>query len=119
MPEIVKNTEAKRFEYRTDGQVVGYVDYTVDAGVVILPHTFVEPAHRGGSIAGDVVRYALDDIRAEGYRVDPACPYVATWIERHPDYADLVVTREGQDTDQVVDDAARVTGVDLDADPRV
>ncbi|MDN5570048.1 MAG: N-acetyltransferase [Propionibacteriaceae bacterium] len=119
MADIVKNTDAKRYEYTADGEVVGYVEYVVDTGVIILPHTFVEPAHRGGSIAGDLVRFALDDIRAEGYRVQPTCPYVSRWIERNPDYADLVSDRRGRDTDDIASDAAQVAGVDLDADGRV
>lgn len=119
MADIVKNTDEKRYEYHRDGEVVGYVDYVVDTGVIVLPHTFVEPAHRGGDVASELVRHALDDIRSEGYKVEPTCPYVARWIDKHGDYADLVADRRGRDTDDVASDAAQVAGVDLNADRRV
>jgi predicted GNAT family acetyltransferase len=37
-----------------------------------------------------LVRHALDDLRAQGRRVDPACPFVAHYIRQNPEYADLV-----------------------------
>ena len=43
--------------------------------------------HGGGST---LVEAALDRVRDEGLRVVPRCPFVASYIERHPAYADLV-----------------------------
>jgi hypothetical protein len=36
------------------------------------------------------VRAALDDVRSRGGTVVPLCPFVRGWIERHPEYRDLV-----------------------------
>ena len=44
----------------------------------------------------DIVRRALDDISADGQQVAPTCPYVATWIRRHPEYAPLVAGSLGE-----------------------
>jgi predicted GNAT family acetyltransferase len=39
------------------------------------------------------VRGALDDVRAQGKKVRPACPFVKRYVEKHSDeYGDLVVT---------------------------
>ncbi|MEE4639304.1 MAG: GNAT family N-acetyltransferase [Wenzhouxiangella sp.] len=50
----------------------------------------VPDAVGGRGIASRLTRHALEWARAQGLQVCPACPYVASWIRRHPDYADLV-----------------------------
>ena len=54
-------------------------------------HTEVSPSLEGQGLGARLVAGALDDIRARGLRVVPICPFVRTYIRRHPDYADLVV----------------------------
>ncbi len=88
--EITKNEERSRFEIRLDGELVGLVDYYDDDGVRAFPHTEVDPTHQGKGLAGKLVGSALTTTREEGLKVDPICPYVATFIRRHPQYADLV-----------------------------
>lgn len=119
MTQVTKNIDEKRFELEKDGEVVGYADYIVGEGVVTLPHTFVEPSQRGHGIADQLVQAALDDIRSGGYRVEPQCSYVRAWIDRHPDYADLVAKPAGDDLAQAEEDAAEVIGLDVDSDPRI
>lgn len=53
-------------------------------------HTEVPEALEGRGIAGRIVRFALDDVRARGLKAVPRCPYVAGYISRHPEYQDLV-----------------------------
>ncbi|MEJ7757767.1 MAG: GNAT family N-acetyltransferase [Nocardioidaceae bacterium] len=48
------------------------------------------PGLRRPGVADALVRSALDDLRSDGARVIPVCPYVAWWIGQHPDYASLV-----------------------------
>ena len=50
----------------------------------------VDPDAGGGGVGSTLVRGALDDVRANGRRVVPRCSFVRGYIERHPDYADLV-----------------------------
>ncbi len=90
MADITKNAEADRYEAAEGGERVGLIDYTIADGVASLTHTEVDPAHGGKGIAGQLVQFALDDLRDQGLRVRPVCPYVASWIGKHPDYADLV-----------------------------
>ena len=49
-------------------------------------------AHGAGEsgLGSRLVQAALDDVRGKGERVVPLCSFVRGWIERHPDYADLV-----------------------------
>jgi uncharacterized protein len=73
-----------------DGELVGLIDYRLHDGVITLVHTEVLPAFNGQGHASTLARSALDDARERGLRVVPSCPYVAAYIDKHPDYADLV-----------------------------
>ena len=80
-----------RFEARTeDGGLAGFAEYMTTEQLVVFTHTEVDPAYEGMGVGGRLVRGALDAVRADGRAVLPLCPFVKTWIGRHPDYADLV-----------------------------
>ena len=90
MPEFRKNTERHRYEVVEGGQVVGHINYRQGAnGVVDLPHTEINPANEGQGLGTELARFALQDIRAGGELVKPSCPFVADYMDRHPDTADL------------------------------
>jgi predicted GNAT family acetyltransferase len=55
-----------------------------------MVHTEIEPAFEGEGFGSALVSGALDDVRARGKRVRPLCPFVAAYVKRHPEYADLV-----------------------------
>lgn len=93
--EVRKNTERARYEIVVDGHLAGFADFEEHGQQVVLPHTVVDPSHRGQGLAAVLVQSALDDIRASGFRVVPACSYVAAFIDRHPAYADLVADSNG------------------------
>lgn len=87
---ITDNPERSRFEADIDGRAAGFADYHREGDVVVMPHTEVFDEFGGQGVGSILVRHALDSIRAQGLTVDPRCPFVAIWIQRHPDYADLV-----------------------------
>ena len=78
-----------RFTVVVDGHVAE-LDYRVEGGTMTLFHTGVPGAIGGRGIAGDLVRVALDHARAAGMKVVPACSYAKVWIEKHPEYLDLL-----------------------------
>jgi predicted GNAT family acetyltransferase len=89
--DITDRPEASRYEATTtDGDVIGVLEYQREDGVVVMPSTRVEPAFRGHGIAAALVRRALDEARSARASVVPVCWYVAEYVERHPEYADLV-----------------------------
>lgn len=87
---VQKNEARHRYEAMRDGAVLGYAAYRDLGEAVELPHTVVEPQHEGQGVASAVVRFALDDLRASGRRVLPTCAFVASYIQRHPEYRDLL-----------------------------
>ncbi len=89
------NPDRLRYEVLLDDEVVGFADHVVRGdGVEVFPHTVITPAHEGKGLAGRLVRYALDDVRSRGVRISPTCWYVAGWIDRHPDYVDLLAEQD-------------------------
>ena len=40
---------------------------------------------------GQVTEHALEDMRAQGWRVQPVCPFTVGYLNAHPEYADLLV----------------------------
>ena len=59
---------------------------------VLLTHAEVEPAYNGRGIGSALAKGALDDIRRQGLQAVPLCPFISDYIERHPEYQDLVTT---------------------------
>jgi predicted GNAT family acetyltransferase len=88
--EFADAPERHRYELRTADELIGIVTYHVADDVITLIHTEVGSAHSGHGYAATLARGALDDARSRGLRVVPSCPYVASYIEKHPEYADLV-----------------------------
>lgn len=59
-------------------------------GPMIIDHTGVPPAFEGRGIALRLVKAAVADARAEGFKITPVCPYVVVQFRRHPEWADLL-----------------------------
>ena len=87
---FVDSPDHHRYELRDGDEVVGFLVYRLGDGVITLVHTEVRDEYAGQGHAATLARGALDDARSRGLRVVPSCPYVASYIEKHPDYADLV-----------------------------
>ncbi|SDS40084.1 GNAT family N-acetyltransferase [Microlunatus soli] len=89
---VVDAADQHRYEAHGDeDQLLGFVDYRRDGEVITFTHTEVLPAAEGNGIGSTLARTVLDRARADGLGVVPQCPFIKRWIDRHPDYADLVV----------------------------
>ena len=85
------DVENHRYVAELDDEVAAFAVYHLRKGQrYFFVHTVVEPPFEGRSIGSKLVRYALDDVRAKGAKIVPLCPFVAGWLERHPEYKDLV-----------------------------
>ncbi len=89
-PEVRHNAARSRYEINLDGRLAGIADYRADGDTIVFPHTEIEPAMRNQGLGAELVRAALDDVRARGGRVVAQCWYVAEFIDQHPEYADLL-----------------------------
>jgi uncharacterized protein len=88
---VTDNLYEARYEAQLDEEVVGVAEYELtDDDLIILIHTQIEPTHQDQGIGGALARSSLDDIRRRGLRVRAVCPFMRGWLERHPEYADLL-----------------------------
>lgn len=84
------NPELQRYEAIVDGELAGSIFYRELDDALILVHTEVEEAFEGQGIGSRLVAATLDDIRARGLQMRPFCPFVRAYLERHPEYDDLI-----------------------------
>jgi uncharacterized protein len=91
-PVVADNPAASRYELHVGTELAGFVTYQLrdDAAVISLLHTEVEPAFQGAHLATHLARFSLDDARRRGLAVLPFCPYIGSWIKKHPEYTELV-----------------------------
>ena len=87
---VTDRPEELRYEIEVDGEIAGFMAYRRAPGLVDLVHTDVAPKWEGKSVGAELVKGALDDLRARALKVRATCPFVAAYIRRHPEYGDLV-----------------------------
>lgn len=86
--DIHHEPAARRFETRVDGHLCE-LDYRLAGGVMTITHTGVPVPVEGRGIASALTQAAMETARTEGWKVVPACAYAASWLRRHPEFADL------------------------------
>ena len=86
---VEHNIEARRFEIHY-GDEMARLEYRLSGPAIVYTHTVVPLVLEGHGIAGRLAKEALDYARDRDLSVVPLCPYVADYIEKHPEYADLV-----------------------------
>jgi hypothetical protein len=89
-PVITDNPQESRFEILVGGERAGLALYHLRGQVMSVTHTEVDDRFQGLGLAGKLARAVLDQARERGLAVLPYCPYIRSWIARHPEYADLV-----------------------------
>ncbi|RDE04839.1 GNAT family N-acetyltransferase [Sphingomonas aracearum] len=89
MPSVIDNRAEQQFTLEVSGETA-VAAYQREGDVIVFTHTVVPPAIEGHGVGSKLIRGALDAARDQGLRVVPQCPFVAAYIQRHPEYADLL-----------------------------
>ncbi len=87
---VVNVPSAHRYELLLDGRRIGLLTYRERDGQIAFTHTEVSTACEGRGFGSRLAAAALDDARRQGLAVVPICPFISAYIERHPEYQDLV-----------------------------
>ena len=87
--EIVHEPSAQRFVAVVEGEEC-VIDYRLSGNTMTITHTGVPASLGGRGIASQLARFAFDEAKAKGWKVVPACSYVSAWIEKHPEYQELL-----------------------------
>jgi len=93
-PTVRNDPEAHRSEIREGDTLLGIAAYEHRGNTLVFTHTEVDQNSGRSGLGGTLVRAALDDVRSQGITIVPQCPFVRGWIERHPDYADLIAEHD-------------------------
>ena len=72
------------------GYEIGRLDYTLTGHRVVLASTVIVSSFQHRGIATELIRRVLDDVRATGKTITILCPIVRAFIDRYPQYADLI-----------------------------
>ena len=88
--EVTDNPDKARFEIVADGELAGFAQYHLRDGVIAFTHTQTDDRFRGHGLGGRLVQASLDEARARHLVVLPYCPFMRSWLDEHPEYADLI-----------------------------
>lgn len=86
---IVHDAQAKRFETSIDGHT-GYISYQERNDKLVYDHTIVPQELGGRGVGSALVKYALNYARENDKKVVPQCSFVDSYIDKHPEYQDLL-----------------------------
>jgi predicted GNAT family acetyltransferase len=83
-PTVVDNPGGGRFEVVVDEHVAGYAEYRRTKDTIAFTPAVTDPAFEGRGLGSLLTRGALDSTRQGGHAVLPFCPFLRTYLERHP-----------------------------------
>lgn len=86
---ITHNTNKNCFETTIDGST-GFISYQDQGDSLIYDHTIVPTELGGKGVGSALVKHALDYARSENKKVVPQCSFVASYIDKHEEYKDLL-----------------------------
>ncbi len=87
---VTDNPLHHRYEAWLGDRLVGISVYELGDDQIVFVHTEVDAEVEGLGIGSRLARGALDDVRRRGLKLVAECPFIAAWLKRHPDYADLL-----------------------------
>ena len=88
--QITDQPAQHRYEARIGGELAGYCEYNLLSEAIMFTHTEVLEAFEGRGVGSALARHVLDRARSDGKQVIPVCQFIAGYIRKHRDYADLV-----------------------------
>jgi predicted GNAT family acetyltransferase len=87
--DVSDNTAKSRYELNVDGHIA-FVDYRLRPDRIALVHTEVPSELGGRGVGSKLAKGTLDAVRKRGLKADIRCDFLAAYIQKHPEYADLV-----------------------------
>lgn len=87
--EVKHNPENQRFEIAIDSHLA-VIEYKLQGNMMVFTHTGVPKALEGRGLGSKLARAGLDYTRKHKYQALPLCSFVASYIQKHPEYQDLL-----------------------------
>ncbi len=87
--EVQHEPTFHRFALHLDG-ATAVLNYKQEGDTITLVHTEVPAAMEGKGIGGHLAKAALNYARENHLKVVARCPFVSSYLQRHPEYNDLL-----------------------------
>lgn len=87
---LIDNAAAMRYEFDLGDGARAFIEYEPHPEGLALTHTIVPPQFEGQGIAAELTAATLEAIRSRGLRIVPQCSYIVRYIQRHPEWQELV-----------------------------
>lgn len=87
---IENNADKGQYEAKLDGKVVAFAEYRPIGQSIMFTHTEVNEELEGKGVGSQLIRYALEDTKAQGMTAIPMCPFVKIFIQRHKEFITVV-----------------------------
>lgn len=88
--EIIRNDDRGRYEAREGDELLGFAMFRDEPDRVVFTHTVVKPELEGRGIGSMLARHVIEATIADGKRIVPECPFIAAYLDEHPQYAGSV-----------------------------
>ncbi|WP_029905116.1 GNAT family N-acetyltransferase [Prevotella sp. 10(H)] len=89
--DLIDNVDENQYEFHVDGYLPKIEYIKTNNGEIYLTHTEVPVDLEGQGVGSQLVKKVLEDIDTKSLRLVPLCPFVAAYIDRHPDWRRLVI----------------------------
>ena len=87
--DLTDNEAREQFEMVTDG-ILSRIEYKIMGNKIFLTHTEVPHELEGKGVGSKIVKAALEEVESRGLKLIPLCPFVASYIKRHPEWESLL-----------------------------
>ncbi|MFE1547869.1 GNAT family N-acetyltransferase [Streptomyces sp. NPDC058718] len=88
-PVVRRIDPRHRYEILVDDRRAGLTAYRDRDDRRVFFHTEIDDAYAGQGLGSTLVEQALTDVRGSGMRIVPVCPYVAKFLKKHGEFADI------------------------------
>ncbi|EGP5055665.1 GNAT family N-acetyltransferase [Enterococcus faecium] len=87
----IKEEKNRLALFNDEQQEIGEMTWSdVGPDIMIIDHTFVDPAYRGQKLAEKLVYTGVELARRDGKKIIPLCPYAKKEFEKKPEYQDVL-----------------------------
>ena len=90
-PQVNFVPERSRFELTLKGDLIGFMEVRDNGDTKLLPYIEIAQRYRGGAYSSTLLKEALGQLKEEGAKVVPLCPFIASYFRRHPEFRAMMI----------------------------
>ena len=89
--KVLRNAEKCRYEIWYGDELAGFSVYEENGNQTVFIHTEIGDAFGGKGLGSVLARHAVEDVIERGRAIVPLCPFIAAYLDKHPEYDAHVV----------------------------